>query len=65
MPLVCGKPVWNSDCWTRIGALGRALGLTWGGDFSGLKDLAHFEYHPHLDLAEARRRLGAGETMLA
>lgn len=65
VPLVYGKPVWNSNCWSRIGALGRALGLTWGGDFSSLKDLAHFEYHPNLDLAEARRRLAAGEPMLA
>ncbi|MFO1152417.1 MAG: M15 family metallopeptidase [Rhodospirillales bacterium] len=65
VPLVGGKPVWNSSCWSRIGVLGRGIGLIWGGDFCALKDLAHFEYHPQLDLAEARRRRTAGETMLA
>jgi peptidoglycan L-alanyl-D-glutamate endopeptidase CwlK len=57
VPLVAGKPVWSAACWNRIGALGRSLGLVWGGDCRALRDRCHFEYHPGLDLAAARRRL--------
>lgn len=27
----------------RVGAMGKILGLTWGGDFRNLKDSGHFE----------------------
>lgn len=29
--------------WKKIGAIGKALGLTWGGDFKSFVDLLHFE----------------------
>lgn len=38
------KLAWNDGpTWQRIGALGKALGLRWGGDWAQ-KDLGHFEY---------------------
>jgi D-alanyl-D-alanine carboxypeptidase-like protein len=38
-----GKPVWETAAYDRLGAIGRGLGLTWGGDWKGLRDVAHFE----------------------
>jgi hypothetical protein len=41
-----GQPDWGSKHWDRLGALGKELGLTWGGDFTSLKDRPHFELAP-------------------
>lgn len=40
-----GVPNWNAplETWDCIGQQGKALGLTWGGDFKSLKDRPHFE----------------------
>lgn len=56
-----GKATWPNDIrlWRRIGELGKATGLDWGGDFKTITDLPHFEYHPGLTLADAR----AGKTL--
>jgi peptidoglycan L-alanyl-D-glutamate endopeptidase CwlK len=42
--LVNGRPTWPNDLplWARIGAIGKALGLGWGGDFP-TPDRPHFE----------------------
>lgn len=39
------KLAWNADDpnWAKLGAIGKALGLRWGGDWQQ-KDLGHFEY---------------------
>lgn len=39
-------PDWNpsGELWAQIGAIGKNLGLYWGGDFSH-PDLPHFEFH--------------------
>lgn len=38
------KLAWNDGpTWQRIGAIGKALGLRWGGDWTQ-RDLGHFEY---------------------
>lgn len=39
-----GQPTWPEDdaLWTRIGAIGKSLGLTWGGSFPK-PDRPHFE----------------------
>ena len=42
-----GKITYNPDppdFWDRMGAIGRSLGLNWGGDWSGFKDRPHFQY---------------------
>lgn len=54
---------WSTDGpavarWQRIGALGKALGLRWGGDFHSIKDLPHFEWSGSLtlhDLEQGKR----------
>jgi peptidoglycan L-alanyl-D-glutamate endopeptidase CwlK len=65
VPLVNGKPIWDSPFWERIGALGKQVGLQWGGDFKTFKDKPHFEFHPNLTLAEANRRRENNEDLLA
>jgi peptidoglycan L-alanyl-D-glutamate endopeptidase CwlK len=52
-----GKATWPNDSalWDRIGTLGKASGLVWGGDFASIKDRPHFEYHPGVTLADARQ----------
>jgi len=38
----------------RLGAIGKSLGMIWGGDFSNFPggDKVHFEYHPGLRIAD-------------
>jgi peptidoglycan L-alanyl-D-glutamate endopeptidase CwlK len=42
------RPTWSTTTsqeradWELLGAMGKRLGLTWGGDFDGLKDFGHF-----------------------
>jgi len=65
VPLIAGKAVWNSPRWAEIGAMGKEVGLGWGGDFKSFKDLPHFEFHPDLTIALANQRRSNGEPLLA
>ncbi|AWG44188.1 hypothetical protein BEH_24305 [Priestia filamentosa] len=38
------NPVWTGNTYNKVGALGKQLGLEWGGDWKSFKDLPHFEY---------------------
>ncbi|MFP7483394.1 M15 family metallopeptidase [Priestia filamentosa] len=38
------NPVWSGNTYNKVGALGKNLGLEWGGDWKSFKDLPHFEY---------------------
>ena len=54
-----GKALWDGPKYARAGAIGKKLGLVWGGDFRSVRgDLGHFEYHPGLTLAQAREQSG-------
>ena len=33
----------NLAAYNKVGAIGRSIGLSWGGDWIGFKDLPHFE----------------------
>lgn len=50
-----GKAWWSApvERWERLGAIGKGLGLTWGGDFKAIRDLGHFQLD-HVTLAEAK-----------
>ena len=65
VPLVNGKAVWDSPFWSRIGDLGKQVGLVWGGDFHSFKDKPHFEFHPNLTLAQANQRRESNQNLLA
>jgi len=36
----------ESPTYAKIGPIGRALGLDWGGDWTGIKDMPHYQYRP-------------------
>ena len=61
VPLVNGKPMWDGKdaVWAQIGALGKAAGLEWAGDWKSFKELAHFQYTGGLSLAD----LNAGKSI--
>ena len=40
--------------WQELGSLGVDIGLTWGGDFTALKDRPHFEWSDGLSLPQLR-----------
>ena len=54
VPLVNGKPVWDSSnpLWAQVGAIGKASGLDWAGDWKSFKETAHFQYTGGLTLAD-------------
>lgn len=38
-----GKPLWSNPNWEKIGQMGEALGLEWGGRWTSIKDKPHFQ----------------------
>ncbi len=38
-----GKALWTNPNWSKIAALGKSLGFSWGGDWKSFKDKPHFE----------------------
>jgi peptidoglycan L-alanyl-D-glutamate endopeptidase CwlK len=47
--------------YAALGALGKRIGLEWGGDWISLADEPHFQYNPkHLTLAQLRERKEQG-----
>jgi len=50
-----GKLSWRPDYpWTKLGEMGEAVGLTWGGRWKRFPDLGHFQWEGGLTLARAR-----------
>jgi peptidoglycan L-alanyl-D-glutamate endopeptidase CwlK len=62
----------ESAQYAAAGAVGKELGLTWGGDFQSIKDEPHFELRPSWSngmassamLAELRRRKEVGTSVI-
>lgn len=53
VPVVGGKAQWgDAALWARIGALGKAAGLEWAGDWKSFKETAHFQYTGGKTLAQ-------------
>ena len=57
-----GKTDWNTSHpgWRRAAEAGRSVGLEWGGDWKGFKDIPHFQYTGGLTLAECRALFADG-----
>ncbi|MGO0999701.1 M15 family metallopeptidase [Lysobacter sp. CA196] len=50
-----GQPSWaETNNWDRYGEIAVAQGLEWGGNWQGLVDRPHVEYHPGFDAGDAR-----------
>lgn len=54
VPLKNGKADWNSPHWQKIGTIGKTVGLEWGGGFTKLKDMPHFQYTFGLTIADLK-----------
>jgi peptidoglycan L-alanyl-D-glutamate endopeptidase CwlK len=54
--LADGKATWPNDpkVWLRIGEIGEAVGLEWGGRWKTFVDLPHFQWTAGLTLTQAR-----------
>jgi len=54
VPVVAGKPRWDvkDEVWQQVGALGKAAGLEWAGDWKKFKEYPHFQYTGGLTLAQ-------------
>lgn len=48
--------------WAKVGAIGKAIGFRWGGDFQTIKDRPHFEWSGGLTLADLPRGLVPGSV---
>jgi hypothetical protein len=57
-----GKADWNTSHpgWSTAGALGKSVGLEWGGDWPRFKDLPHFQYTGGLSLRDCRASYAEG-----
>ncbi len=54
-----GKAVWpEKGPWAEVAAFGKALGLTWGGDFVTFKDRPHLELTAPFKLARSNWKAG-------
>lgn len=54
VPIRNGKAIWDAKdpVWQRIGAIGKAAGLEWAGDWKRFKEFPHFQYTGGLTLAQ-------------
>lgn len=44
VPVINGKAVWDhEDLWQRCGAIGKSVGLEWGGSWESFKDKPHMQ----------------------
>lgn len=68
-----GQYVEESPAYAAVGAIGKRIGLSWGGDWTSIEDTPHFELRPRWAkslsekemLAELRRRKDAGMGVFA
>ena len=56
VPIVAGKPCWDvkDEVWQQVGALGKAAGLEWAGNWTKFKEMPHFQYTGGLTLAQLK-----------
>jgi peptidoglycan LD-endopeptidase CwlK len=55
----------ESDLYKEAGAIGKANGLEWGGDWQGFPDGPHFQAIPETELADLRSAFEAGKSFNA
>jgi LysM repeat protein len=57
-----GKADWDVSHpgWKKVAAIGKSVGLEWGGDWKTFKDYPHFQYTCGLGLKECQKLLAEG-----
>jgi len=57
-----GQPTWPNDApWGKVAAIGKSLGLKWGGDWASFKDQPHLEAPDWKTVQATWRRSGSAE----
>jgi peptidoglycan L-alanyl-D-glutamate endopeptidase CwlK len=57
-----GNPSWNDlALFKTVGAIGKQIGLKWGGDFKSFVDMPHFQHDRGQTLAQWSAKYPAGE----
>jgi peptidoglycan L-alanyl-D-glutamate endopeptidase CwlK len=59
-----GDYLGSSPLYAEAGPIGEAAGLKWGGRWTSFKDEPHFEYPTGLTLAQMRKRVADGGSVL-
>ena len=54
----------DSPLYRKAGAIGKAMGLDWGGDWAKIRDEPHFEVKTGLSMAQKRERVAKGIPLL-
>jgi peptidoglycan L-alanyl-D-glutamate endopeptidase CwlK len=54
----------QSPIYAQAGAIGKGLGLEWGGDWQTMRDESHFQCANEDDLASIRAKFEAGEPII-
>jgi peptidoglycan LD-endopeptidase CwlK len=60
--VISEKDPWAMAGYERYGQVAKSLGLVWGGDWRGLRDLGHVELHRPRTLSTGDDRLAAGSA---
>lgn len=53
------EPVWESPHYKKLGAIGQAIGLEWGGAWTSIKDEPHFQIRVGKTVAQLRALVNA------
>jgi peptidoglycan L-alanyl-D-glutamate endopeptidase CwlK len=53
----------ESPLYAKAGAIGKSLGLEWGGDWTTIQDEPHFQLKLGMTLAECRERVANGQSI--
>lgn len=54
----------DSPLYRKLAPVGKALRLSWGGDWKSIKDEPHYEYPTGLTLAQMRARVAEGHSVI-
>ena len=54
----------ESPLYSKVGAIGKRMGLEWGGDWSSFPDEPHFQVVPEKDLQKIAANFEAGEVFV-
>jgi peptidoglycan L-alanyl-D-glutamate endopeptidase CwlK len=57
-----GAYIPESELYKEVGAIGKANGLDWGGDWQSFPDEPHYQVIPETELVEVRSAFEAGKT---
>lgn len=59
-----GEYLAESPLYDHVGAIGKELGLEWGGDWTSLVDKPHFQLKTEITLAQIREKFEGGQTFV-